>query len=273
MDINFPSDKIRDKWIANMKDFVSTFKKPKWFDNAESEIQFLYEIDKCYLQGFIDIVEFLDDGYINILDWKTSSKFAKKDLVEKGRQLIIYGIAMEQLGYKINSIGWYMLKYCVVSWHLKNGKIKEKVCERGFWISEIKNEIIKDLKELNYDDFDIELILDKAIEINDIKLLPQQIQDKYSVKDYIQYYDYTQENINECKEFILNRIQEIEDNSKNELYWLPKEIDYSNCFYCENLCNQRKKCEYIENYHKKIKELRESLEVKDDFDNLDDILS
>lgn len=269
LDIHFPSEKIRDKWCANMRDFVAKFSKPQWFDKAESEVQFLFEIDGEYLQGFIDIVEYLEDGYVNILDWKTSSKFAKKDLIEKGRQLIVYGMAMEQLGYKINSVGWQMLKYCIVSWKLKNGNMKEKVCERGFWITECENDISKELAALGYSDLDIEILMDNAKSTNDIELLPKEIQNKYKVSDYTQYYDYTDENKNECKEYIREKIKQIKDNIDNNLFWLPKDINYGSEFYCANLCGHRKRCDYLKKYYDEQNLLKQSLQIEEeDFDSL-----
>lgn len=272
LDIHFPNEKIKDKWCANMRDFVAKFSKPEWFDNAESEVQFLFEIDGEYLQGFIDIIEFLDDNYINILDWKTSSKFAKKDLIEKGRQLIVYGMAMEQLGFKINSVGWRMLKYCVVSWKLKNGSTKEKVCERGFWIKECENDICKELSSLGYSDLDIEILIENAKNTNDITLLPKEIQDKYKIVDYTQYYDYTEENKKECKKYIKEKIKQIKENMDNDLFWLPKEINYGSEFYCSNLCGHRNNCEYLKKYHDEQDALRQSYSVAKNNDNFDDLL-
>ena len=273
MNVYFPSDSIKDKWVKNMRSFVANFSKPKWFDRAESEVQFLYKLDNIFIQGFIDIVEFLEDGYVNILDWKTSSKFTKKDLEKYGRQLVIYGLALEQLGYKINSIAWNMLKYCTISWTLKNGKTKDKICQRGFWVEECENDIIKELKVLGYDSFDIELLMDSAKSTNDITLLPQEIQDKYTVTDYVLYYDYSEENKEECKQYIREKVKEIESNVNDELLWQPMEINYGSHFFCSNLCNHRDKCEYLKKYNEEQEELRSKYKAKDEDEiDLDDLL-
>lgn len=80
---------------------------------------FLIEINSHYLQGIIDLLIYNEDGTVSIRDYKTSSKFANADLEEKGRQLILYGLAMEQLGYKVKDLAWEMLKYVEISYKLK----------------------------------------------------------------------------------------------------------------------------------------------------------
>lgn len=273
LDIRFPSEKIEDKWKANIMHFVSNFKKPDWFENAKSEFHFLYEINGKYLQGFIDAIEFINENTVNIYDWKTSSKFQKKDLIEKGRQLIVYGLALEQMGYKVNLVGWQMLKYCVISWKLKNGKTKEKVCDRGFWIEQIKNDIIKELKSLNnYEDFEIEIMMEGAIANNDINILPKEIQDKYTLSDYIQYYDFSEENKKECIRYLIRTIEEVELKLKIKGMFCAKIIDYQNSFYCFNLCGHRKDCKHLNEYVLEQKEIRDKLMSKDDESNLDYLL-
>ena len=79
------------------------------------EEEILVEINGYLLKGFIDIY-FKNNNEIVILDYKTSSKFAKRDLIPNGRQLVLYAIALEQMypDCKVVAIGWDMLKYVEV---------------------------------------------------------------------------------------------------------------------------------------------------------------
>ena len=117
--IDFPNDRnggttIRDNWIADMKDFCTSFVKPK--GKFETEQLFIYQLDPDhYLQGYIDLIRYNSDDTISIFDWKTSSQFATKDLIHHGRQLVLYAMGKEQEGYKVKNVAWIMLKYAEVS--------------------------------------------------------------------------------------------------------------------------------------------------------------
>ena len=87
-----------------------------------------------------------------------------------------------------------------------------------------------------YDDLEIEMLVDTAIEENSFKNLPQSIRDKYEIKDYICYYDFTEERKAETKAFIKAKIEEIESFKDKKDWWEPKEITPYTSFYCQNLC-------------------------------------
>ena len=145
---------------------------------------FLYDLDGGDLQGIIDLLIYNEDGSVSIRDYKTSSKFTNSDLEEKGRQLILYGLAMEQLGFQVKDLAWEFLKYVDISYTLKNGKIRTTTAERGFIIEKLKTDITKELKALKqYTDLEIEIMVDTAIEENSFEHLPPSIKDKYTIKD------------------------------------------------------------------------------------------
>lgn len=248
LDIKFPSDSIREKWEKDILHFASNYKKPD-YNKVETEKLFLLQLGDNYLQGIIDLVIYNEDGTVSIRDYKTSSKFSNSDLQEKGRQLILYGLAMEQMGYKVKDLAWEMLKYVEISYKLKNGNIRTTIAERGFIIDKLKNDITKELKMLNeYSDLEIEAILDDAIENNSFDNLPKSIKEKYTINDYICYYDFTQERKIETQLFIEAKINEIEQFVDDKSWWEPKEIDIGNEFYCKNLCNHREHCEFLKEY-------------------------
>ena len=254
LDITFPSVSIQEKWEKNMLAFSQNYIPPT-YNLVETEKLFLVELNGKYLQGIIDLLIYNEDGTVSIRDYKTSSKFSNKDLESKGRQLILYGLAMEQLGYKVKDLAWEMLKYVEISYKLKNGKTRTTIAERGYVIEKLKNDIIKELKALDqFTELEIEVLMAKSISNNSFKYLPESIKDKYTIKDYTCYYDFTEERKNETKAFIKAKIEDIERHKNTEEWWEPKEITPYTSFYCENLCNHRSHCKYFQEY-KELQEL------------------
>ena len=179
----------------------------------------------------------------------------------KGRQLILYGLAMEQMGYKVKDLAWEMLKYVEISYKLKNGKIRTTIAERGYILEKLKSDITKELKALKqYDGLQIEMMVDEAIENNSFDNLPQSIRDKYTIKDYICYYDFTEERKRETQAFIQAKIEDIEMFEDNKNWWEPKEITPYTSFYCNFLCSHREHCEYFQDFLEMQKILEEDKE-------------
>ena len=265
LDINFPNDSIEEKWTKDIICFA-THHNPPHYNKIETEKQFLIELDGNYLQGIIDLVIYNEDGSISIRDYKTSSKFSNTDLEEKGRQLILYGIAMENLGFVIRDLAWEMLKYVEISYKLKNGKTRTTIAEKGFIVEKLKSDIIRELKSLKkYSDLEIENMVDIAIDNNSLDNMPENIQKKYTIKDYICYYEYTEERKKETRNFIKAKIEEIEQFKDDISWWEPKEITPYTSFYCANLCNHRDNCEYFQDF----KEIQEMLNEEDE-DTIED---
>lgn len=267
LDIQFPSETIEDKWVKNMKYFAEHYEKPH-YEKTETEKLFLFQLNNKYLQGIIDLVIYNEDGTVSIRDYKTSSKFSNSNLEEKGRQLILYGLAMEQIGYKIKDVAWEMLKYVEISYKLKNGNTRTTIAERGFIIDKLKSDITKELKSLKkYNDLEIEAMVDEAIQLNSFDILPPSIKEKYTINDYILYYDYTPEKKLETEAFIEAKINEIEQFEDNKSWWEAREINAGTSFYCQNLCNHREHCEYLKEYLERqeiFNEIREEEELNKD---------
>lgn len=246
--IKFPTENIEEKWKKNILTFAKDYKAP-YYEKKETEKPFLVELEGHYLQGIIDLLIYNEDGTVSIVDYKTSSKFTNAELQTKGRQLILYGVAMEQLGYKVKSLAWNMLKYVEISYTLKNGKTRTTIAERGFVLDKLKSDITKELKALNeFSDLEIEALVDTAVQDNSFENLPASIRDKYTINDYFQYYDYSQENIEDLKKFIKYKIEDIENNENNEDWWEPKEIEQYTAFYCKFLCGQRQNCQALQDF-------------------------
>lgn len=265
--ISFPKDRngkdsIRNGWIANMTHFCNSFKKPKGKFITEKFL--ILKIDEeHYLQGFCDLIKIVDEKnkVVSVYDWKTSSQFAKDDLIHHGRQLVIYQMALEQLGYTVKECAWIMLKYCTLQYEGKkrsNSKTEspiEKVCERKKIVQELKSDIELRLANVGYGEIDIEIMLNEALDNNSLDNLPDKIKSRYKITPYVRKYEVTDEVKEECLQYIKEKSELWEGLDKEEKSYPPrkftkltatgKEID--DIFFCLNLCNH-KSCPHIKKY-------------------------
>lgn len=251
LDIEFPSENIKVKWENNILAFARDY-HPIQDKKTETEKWFLISLGGYYLQGFIDLLIYNEDGTVSIVDYKTSTKYTNKDLQQKGRQLVLYGIAAERLGYKVKDIAWNFLKYVNVSYKLKNGKTKVVVAERGSVVDKLKSDIQKEMKNINngLDDLQKEMLIEQASLENSFEKLPPPIKEKYTFSDCLIYYDFNEESKKETQDFIISKIQEIEnmENSNDEDLYEPREILPYDCFYCQNLCSHANNCDNFDDF-------------------------
>lgn len=270
---NFPTDKMKEKWENDILNFAKDYKVPH-YKKSETEKLFVFEMDNKFIQGIIDLLIYNEDGTVDIMDYKTSSKFSGSELPIKGRQLILYGLAMEQQGYKVRELMWNMLKYVQISYKLKNGKTKTTIAERGYIVEKLQNDISKELRTLGYNEFEVEAMILSGLEQNSLEVFPKQIQDKYIIEDYIVKYDFSEENKTELRMFAEAKINEIETMKNKEDYWEPKQITKWNSFYCENLCSRKKHCQAWQDYKElqdRIKEEEKEGQFQEEFDDFSKI--
>ena len=273
------NDTIRNNWIADMTHFCTHFKPPK--GKLVTEEFFLYKLkDGRYVQGYIDLIRVNKDGTVSIYDWKTSSKFNKADLLHHGRQLVLYAIAMEELGYKVRDIAWIMLKYVKIEYmgkkrsNSKEETLITKVVNRGKIVQELRDNIESDLRNLGWEELDIEFAIVNALEKNSLDDLPKEIIDKYKISPYIENYSLTDELKQECLDYINAQADLFESlDPKNPDEFTPrkftkinskgKEVD--DVFFCNSLCAYRMECKYLKEYkEKKEAETKENSSWEDD---------
>ena len=265
--IDFPKDRngedsIRKGWIANMTHFCNTFQKPKGKFITE-EFLLLKVDDEHYLQGYCDLIKIVDEKnkIVSVYDWKTSSQFSKEDLVHHGRQLVIYQMALEQLGYTVKECAWIMLKYCTIQYmgkkraNSKEESLIKKVCERKKIVQELKDDIEMRLINLGYDEVDIEIMLNEALVNNSLDGLPEEIQDRYRIIPYVRKYEVTDEIKEECINYIKSTSKLWEGLDGKESSYPPRKFtkltkagrEVDDIFLCTNLCNH-KNCPYLRKY-------------------------
>lgn len=255
LDIDFPNELIKNSFVSDVKHFAENFNKLEGKFLLEHQV--LFKVGEHWIQGFIDVIHVTEDKELNIIDWKTSSKFTGDKLNDSGRQLLMYKWALESTTkHKINKVMWCMIKYIYVCHTQKNGKIKRKMVNRGKLIKEMRNVFEKEMLTSGMDSFEINILLDECAKTNTFDKLPSVITDKYWLEDCFVEYEATEEKIQELITYVNNTIDNI--NSKdfdNADDWKPA-ISEKNSFYCNTLCGHRHTCsfrkEFIEkNNHKK----------------------
>lgn len=184
-DMKFPTEKSKIAYIECVSDYLEYF-TPLPGKEIHTEEYFILDVEGNSLRGFIDFYSVdHENKTIDLIDYKTSSKFSKKDLEsEKVYQLILYGMYLEKKypEYKINNVGFDMLKYAK---NIYTGKVK------------LRNEIMK------YEMYDYDRWL-LYINYND--------ENKKKLKEFII------NTINEIHSRNRNEESDWKDNSKNSFY-------------------------------------------------------
>ncbi len=254
----FPSEKTKENFVYDVKDYFKNF-KPSDGDIVKIEEDFIIDIGDIKFRGIID--KRLDG---KIIDYKTSSKFKKKDLDEKGIQLVSYAYATEQMNRgKVDTVGWDMIKYVNVSY----GK-RTRMLERIKVLKELSVDIKKQLEKLNiYESFEIDIMMKNAEENNSFDGLPDEIKNRYTFDRCIVEYPYNNETKKNFENFIDNIVSQIDSKDKNnEDDWKPREITQRDSFYCGFLCGHRDHCKH---YKKFIQENADNFEKKEEKDDID----
>ena len=268
--IDFPSDSIRDGWIADMTHFCKTYKAPK--GNFTTEEFFLYKSPNGnHLQGYIDLIKHNADGTVSIYDYKTSSMYKGEDIKKHGRQLILYALGLEQKGFKVKNIAWIFLKYCEVKYiGKKTARSKEeteisKVIERKNIIKELGDAIVSKLEKKGYDEVDIEFMMMNAKETNEI---PSEVADEFRIIPYVMKHELSDETREEVANYIDSTVDMWEKLGDVEANYPPREFTRTqkngkvveDTFFCQMLCGYRKVCPHL----RKFIDTKENNNIEDD---------
>lgn len=104
------SDNVKKNYVECISHFFEHF-NPIRNDTIRIEDYFEVEISGVIVRGYIDLWYRIDNT-IYIIDLKTSSKFSKKELPKKSRQLLMYAMALGEKYPDYNIILQFnMLKY------------------------------------------------------------------------------------------------------------------------------------------------------------------
>ena len=262
--IDFPKDpaggmSIRNNWIANMTHFCNTYKSPR--DKIlQAEVEVNYTTPKGYkLVGYVDLLRTLDDGSVEIYDYKSSSLYKMNDYQEKGHQLCLYALALESQGFTVRNVNWIFMKYVTVSYMgYKTSRSKEKTMlkkniERRKIVSELKDSIQLKLLNLGYSNLQIDFIIEDALKKNEI---PAEVADFYKVRPCVITYNLTDIVKAECIDYIEKTIELWEslsdDDCKNthrDFFKTQKNGKVvQETHYCRVLCPHKNHCPHFQDF-------------------------
>lgn len=180
--------------------------------------------DDIVLQGYIDFLfteKYLDENgnektRIRIVDWKTSTRYSGKKIDGECGQLVIYAEGIRQaLGIPLEDIvcEWNFLKYVTVTYEQKNGKKKDRYIERNAIGESLVNTAKMWLKEFGYEE-NIDSYVDKMILENTIDCLPDEVREKFIIKDCYVEVPLSEEKIDELKADIIETIHDFREKEK-----------------------------------------------------------
>ena len=238
---DFPNN-ARENYLKCMKHYCENFKKDDL--NSLQEYPFIVEINGRYITGIIDRITKdpnSNENTLRIIDYKTSTLYKSSDLVKKGRQLVLYAYAIEQMtGQKVTSICWDMLKYVHVQYNKKTRK-RRKLFLRNEFIYFWKEEILEELTSQGMDFMDALEIYMSALQSNQ---MPKELSDVFTVSEGYVEYEYNEETKEELLSYLTDVINKIESENK----WEYKKITANNNFNCLYLCNNRENCKALQMY-------------------------
>lgn len=250
---------IKEKYRSNLHHFFSTHSQIK--QNIMIEKFMTSKIGDYVLQGYIDAIYKDDDGFYNIVDWKTSTKYSGKVAEEKCGQLVVYAIGLNQQGIPMDKIKicWNFLKYVSIQYQQKNGAIKTREVERCKIGESLQANAKMWLKAGGYD---VDEYLKLLLDTNSIECLPDDVKDKYVISDCYIYVPLTEKLVQKWVTEITTTIQDIElrekdyEETKNDkVFWDSEESVKAQSYYFSTLCS------YSPNLHKPYQAYLDSLEA------------
>lgn len=259
--------KIGDKYYKNLEHFFTNHTVIKYKPVIEQFVKF--KIGDNLFTGYIDCCFKDDDGNYNIIDFKTSSIYKGVKAENESGQLVCYAIALNQMGIPFDRIhiAWNFLKYCTIQYEQANGVIKTKDTERCKLGEAIQSNVKIWLKKFGYEN-EIDKYLKDLLDINDIKCLPKEIQEKYIISDCYVYIPLTQNLIDKWINEIIKDIEDIKFrekeysiNNNDKIWWDNEESVKTQSYYFSTLCS------YSSNLHLPYKEYLNKIEnQKNDID-------
>jgi len=257
--IEFPksrdgSDKIRERYIKNMNFFAHNYKAPKGEFKTEELLILDAGQNRCLI-GYADLIKIKKNGHVAIYDYKTSSKYAAKDLDAHGFQLLIYAKALETLGYIVDEAAWIFLKYSQITYDSTvNKKIVKirKACENVKLYDTMAKIVESRMKWAGYDPLDIEGYMVKFQETGTMDVLPKEISSQFKITPLVVPYEITEQRIVKCMDFVHTQADRFERMTEDEA---PEglHIDQSCSFFCMNLCGHSAICPYAKAYREGLK--------------------
>jgi hypothetical protein len=244
------NENIKNKYYADLVHFFSNYIKLPYKMQNEQFVT-IKITDDIVMQGYMDACYKNEDGVFTVVDYKTSTQYSGKAIEEHAAQLVLYSEALRQLGVPKDKIRccWNFLKYVNIDCEQINGKIKTRTIERYEIGAKLQASVKTWLKKLGYEK-DMTDYLDALVQTNDIKCLPEDVQEKYIINDCYVYVENIWDFYEDLKEEIIETIAEIndkvdqykqlvelgEDEEAEKLFWDDEESLKAQSYYFNNLC-------------------------------------
>lgn len=268
----FMSENVEAGYIKNLRDYFQTTEVVPFEVKNEKPVCIHIKDEKrdkdIVFIGYVDSEYYDEDGILNIVDYKTSSKngFSGAGLKEHAKQLMLYAIGINQfrnIPFDKIKLRFDMMKYYNVEYIQKNGKVAVSKQERQNWVGGMVAKLRKELAGLGLDPFEVDEQIETSVDNNSMKNLPQEIQDKFTLKNCYIDVTITEEEANEMKQFICDIVDEIE--TKEKMDWdegFPEmPITPANSFYFTHLSGMLK---YHKGYQEELKMTKPENEVADE---------
>ena len=249
--------------------------------------------DDIVLQGYIDFLfteKYVDEEgnektRIRIVDWKTSTRYTGQKIDAECGQLVIYAEGIRQaLGIPLEDIicEWNFIKYVTVTYDQKNGTFKDRYVERISIGECLVNTAKMWLKHFGYED-DIDSYVDTMILDNTIDCLPDEVREKFVIKDCYVEVPLSEEKIDEVKADIIETIHDFREKEKKYretkdemLFW--QDVTDADAYRLATLSGySRKLHKPYDTYLKEQEMFQNNTDVDDDDDESsneeDDLLS
>lgn len=277
--LKFMSENVEIGYIRNLVDYFGNTEVIPYEVEVEKPVVIKMrdeENDKNVLfVGYADgVYRDTDNDLTYILDFKTSSKsgFSGKGLVEKSRQLKLYAIGIHQMTgvpYEELRCRFDMQKYYEVWHHSENAKGETKISkskqERMNWVSAMTKKLSKDLAKLDYDPFEVDEMVEECVQNNNLKTLPEEVQNKYELHNCYIDVGITEEEAEEMMKMMVSVCNEAEE--KEKLDWdasfpEPKILGTNDQFFYETL--NAHLLPYAKEYQRNLAMLKGRVEDTDD---------
>jgi hypothetical protein len=223
------NEKIANKYEACLRHFFSNHQRIPYKLHLEKFI--IIKVGNYIFQGYIDamhkeerIVNEESKKVVIITDWKTSSIYKGDKINKEKGQLVLYAEGIRQvLGIPLENIiiRWCFLKYVDVDYTQAKGDVKTRIIERNEIAAKLSSNTQMWLKKLKYSDVEIETYLDSMRESNSIDCLPQDVRDKFKIKDCYVEIPLSEDEIDDLKNDIIAALDDIK--SKEEQYNINKD--------------------------------------------------
>ena len=270
----FMSENVESSYIKNLRDYFQTTEVvPHEVKNEKPVCVHIIDEERdkdIVFIGYVDSEYVDEDGVLNIVDYKTSSKgdFSGAKLKEHARQLMLYAIGINQfrkIPFDKIRLRFDMMKYYNVEYIQKNGKTAVSKQERCKWVGGMVAKLRKDLAETGLDPFEVDEIVENAVDTNTLTGIPQEIRDKFTLKNCYIDVMITEEEANAMKKFICDVVDEIDTKAKSddlEKAFPEPVLCQNNRFYFTQLASHLLK--YHKGYQEELKMTKPENEVADE---------